>query len=198
MGVLGNFQHEKFCQEVHKRTWAGSKVKEAREIAYVAAGFQADQEYLAANARKLANRKEIKARLAELADYAAKLAGIEAGWGQLKLKSLVEANLDDYLTPTDSDGNRYFNIGDVSAEKLALLSEYSQDETTETDEDDKPRSIRKVRVKMHDRIAALRLMAEIAGWKAPTKVAPTNPAGDGPAAVNGNIIIELVDAAPRD
>lgn len=173
MGVLSNFDHERFCQLVHKRIWAGEKQVEACEAAYRQAICEgADNTKptdFAANVRKLRNRPEIKARLQELADYAAKLAGIDAGWAQLKLRDMVEANLDDFLGKPNHDGSRHFDIGRVPREKLGQLVELNQEETTEFDDDEKGRHVRKVRLKLPDKIAALGLMAKIAGWLAPER-----------------------------
>jgi hypothetical protein len=174
MGVLSNFDHERFCQLAHKRIWAGEKQVEACEAAYRDAICEGAENTkptdFAANVRKLRNRPEIKARLQELADYAAKLAGIDAGWAQLKLRDMVEANLDDYLSPTPDDGgNRFLTIGEVSREKLGLLTELSQEETTELAGKGKLRDVRKIRIKLPDKIQALGLMAKIAGWLAPER-----------------------------
>lgn len=163
--------------------------------AYQAAGFKVpsrngrEQQDLGANARRLANHKGVKARVAELASRAAQLASLDAGWAMLHLKGMVESNIDDYLSAPDEEGRRYFAIDTVSREKLGLLAELHQDEETEIGDptpDGKTltvRRIRKVKVKLPDRIAAIGQMARIAGWLAPQKVAPTNPAGDGPAEV---------------
>lgn len=172
MGVLGNLARERFCQELHKLLWAGGKRGPSRTAAYQAAGFETGEEYVADNARKLANKAEIKARLAELADYAGKLAGIDSAWGMVKLRGFVEANLDDYLGAADSNGLRYFDIGSVPRNKLELISELNQEEESEIiSKGDDPEfvRVRKVKVKLNDKIAALRLMAEIGGWKAAEK-----------------------------
>lgn len=183
MSALGNPKHERFCQELHKLVWAGGSTKESRITAYQAAGFMALGESLNDNARRFANLKHIKARLAELSDYAAKLAGIDAGWAMLRLKQLAESNLDDYLGPADEDHNRYFTIGKTSREKLGLLSELSLDEETIDGPEGPIGRVRKTRVKLHDRVQTIALMAKIAGWNAPTKIAPTDGEGTGPAVV---------------
>jgi len=173
MGVLSNFDHERFCQLAHKRIWAGEKQVEACEAAYRDAICEGAENTkptdFAANVRKLRNRPEIKARLQELADYAAKLAGIDAGWAQLKLRDMVEANLDDFLGAATTDGVRHFDIGSVPREKLAHLVELNQEETIELDDDEHARRVRKVRLKLPDKIQALGLMAKIAGWLAPER-----------------------------
>ena len=174
MGVLSNFDHERFCQLAHKRIWAGEKQVEACEAAYREAICEGAENTkptdFAANVRKLRNRPEIKARLQELADYAAKLAGIDAGWAQLKLRDMVEANLDDYLGPANAEGVRHFDIGRVPRERLTHLTELHQEETTEfVGEELRRRDVRKVRLKLPDKIQALGLMAKIAGWLAPER-----------------------------
>ena len=135
MGVLSNFDHERFCQLAHKRIWAGEKQVEACEAAYREAICEGAENTkptdFAANVRKLRNRPEIKARLQELADYAAKLAGIDAGWAQLKLRDMVEANLDDFLSTTDAEGHRYLTLREVDREQARQLVELHQEETTE-------------------------------------------------------------------
>jgi hypothetical protein len=172
MSALQNLDRERFCQAAHRRIWAGERRAAALRAAYVETiyrGDDPDSPSIADNARKLANTLNVKARLAELSDYAAKLAGIDAGWAQLKLRAMVEANVHDYLTPADADGNRYFNVGAVSADKLAQLVELHQEEVTEIQKAQPARRIRKTKIKLPDKIAALGLMAKIAGWLAPEK-----------------------------
>jgi hypothetical protein len=181
MGALGNPKHERFCQEVHKRIWAGGAVSDSRTEAYKLVGFDSSDTCVADNARKLANRKDVKARLAELAEYAAKLAGIDAAWGMVKLRQLVEFNLDDFLSPPDAMGYRYFDLSEVPSEKIGLLAELSLEQVHEAGatKDDPGREIRKVRLKGSDRISALSLMAKIGGWEAPVRKEITG-AGGGP------------------
>ena len=198
MGVLHNPQHERFCQELHKLIWAGGKVKESRASAYQVVGYQTKPEYVIDNARKLANRPDVRARLDELAQQSAVRASCDAGWAMMQIKAFVTANIDDYLSPPDSDGQRYTELGNVSRDKLGLLSELSQEETTEPRVGDELRSVRKVKLKLHDKIAALRLMAEIAGWKAPAKVAATNPDGTQSAPLQVIEIVRFTDAPAKD
>lgn len=181
MGVLGNPDHERFCQAAHKRIWTGEKHVAAYHAAYretIYQGFDPDDRAIAPNVRKLRNRKDVKGRLAELRDYAAKLAGIDSGWAMVQLKGFVESNLDDYLAPPDGDGSRFFDLTNVSREKIGHLSELNLEEETELDDDEPARRIRKIRMKLHDRIGALGLMARIAGWAAPTKSEITGKDGE--------------------
>ncbi len=170
MGVLGNPAHEKFAQEFHRLVWTGTKPSVARTQAYLDAGYDNTAGFAAPNARKLCQRPEIKNRLAELSENAEFLSCTDAAWAQKKLKALVESNLDDYLAPPDANGVRRFDISKVPRDKLGLLLELAQDEETTIDkETEEETRVRKIRIKRPDPIAALGLMAKIAGWLAPEK-----------------------------
>jgi hypothetical protein len=180
MGVLGNLEHERFCQALHKRVWAGERRSTARTEAYretMYTGDRPDDAAIAPNARRISNRKDIKARLAELSRYSSMLAGIDASWALVKLKRYTDFNVNDYLTPPNEAGLRLFNIGKVPPEKLELLSELMVEEFTEG-KGAPAVGVRRTKIKGHDPIAVLGLMARIAGWEAPKKVAPTNAEGE--------------------
>jgi hypothetical protein len=194
MGALYNPTHERFAQEMHRRTLA----REPRPAALVAAYREhilrdaaTSDEKIYNNARRLANSPQVRARIRELGDLAAKLAGIDAGWAMLKLKELVDANLDDYMRRTDG-GDRVLDLNSPSREQIGWLSELQQEEATE---DDGATHVRKVKIKLHPKIDAIRLMADIGGWKSPAKIAPTNVVGDGPATLRHEF--SEIDAARR-
>lgn len=191
---LENFLHERFCQALHTRLWAGEKQSQARASAYresLYTGKNTDDTALQPNARRLCQRPEVKARLGELAQRAATLTVLDSGWGMLKLKKLTEAienfNLDDYLGPVNDKGRRYFDLSKVPPEKLAILSELSIDDTTivkpspDEDEPDEIHHSRKMKLKgpaKADMVGPLALMARIAGWEAPKKLAATTRDGE--------------------
>lgn len=187
MGVLGNFDHERFCQAAHKRIWAGERHVAAYHAAYREAiyrGSDPDEQTIAPNVRKLRNRKEVKARLNELADISAKLAGIDPAWAMVQLKMRVaDFNLDDYLTPRMEGAQRFFDISATSREQLGKLSEITIEEDIVEAGEDTMRKVRKIKLKPYDPASIIGLMARIAGWEAPKKVAQTNPDGDGPAEI---------------
>jgi hypothetical protein len=173
MGALGNPAHERFCQALHKRLLQGEKAVAARVETYreiIFTGDNPDSVSLKDNARKLWQRKEIRARLAELAEFSAILAGIDASWGLVQLKKRIEFNLNDFLTPLDGDGKRYFTLANASPETLQLLAglEVEQWEKPLGDKGDMIRGV-KAKIKSPDAIAALALMARIGGWEAPRK-----------------------------
>ena len=179
MGALGNLDHERFCQAAHKRIWAGEQRGKALAAAYreaIYSGDDPESRSITDNSRRLANTKPVKARLTELADYSGKLAGIDASWALLQLKRYTDFNVDDYLTSPNEDGYRFFDVSRVPREKLALLVELQQEEFTEG-RGESATSVRKTKIKGHDPIGALALMARIAGWEAPKKIAPTDAEG---------------------
>ncbi len=193
MGALGNHDHERFCQAAHARLWAGEKRAKALTGAYretMYTGTAGDDAALAPNARRLANRKDVAARIRELNEFAAKLAGIDSGWALLKLKRLADDiegfNLDDFLGPVNDKGRRYYDLSKVPPEKLRLLSELSIEDTTivkpgegEADPDEVHHH-RKMKLRgpaKADLVSPIALMARIAGWEAPKKIAATDKDG---------------------
>ena len=158
MGTLGNPSHERFCQDVHRRIWAGEKRTEAITAAYRHAIFNADDpraeggSSIVDNARRLVNRTLIKARLDELAENAAKLANLDAGWALLRAKRIAEFDANDFLR---GNGDLSDLPGDV--------------EIVGRENDPSARVLFKTKIKASDRLTALAFMAKIAGWLAPEK-----------------------------
>lgn len=180
MGALGNLNHERFCQALHKRIWAGEKRSEARTAAYrdaIYKGDNPDAPSLADNARRLANQRPIKARLTELADYSAKLAGLDASWAMVELSRRVrDFNLADYLSPPGAD--RYFDISMSTPEQLGRLSELYLEDDLLDGKDGPSHTIRKTKLKPYDPASIIGLMAKIGGWESPAKTSLTDPDGN--------------------
>lgn len=179
MGILPNFLHERFCQALHQRLWAGEKQSQARLKAYretMYHGSNPDDEAIKPNTRRLCQRKDVAARLTELAERSATLAALEAGWGMVQAKNLLDEidrfNVDDFLTPA-GEGPRRLDISGASREHLGLLTELAIEPGEYGT---------KIKIKgpnrYSDKPAILALMARIAGWEAPKKLAATNTAGD--------------------
>jgi hypothetical protein len=179
MGALINSNHERFCQAYHKRVCAGERRSIALSGAYREAiyeGKNGHHKAIAPNARRLVQRKDVASRLAELADYSAKLANIDAAWALVELARRVDRfNLDDYMTPREKGKDRFFDISACTPDQLAKLSEL----TLEDETDEGGRRLRKTKLKPYDPAAIIGLMARIAGWEAPKKIAPTTPEGEG-------------------
>lgn len=180
MGALGNLKHERFAQDAHKRIWSGQKRSEALAEAYrlmMYEGDNPDSPSIADNARRLANQKPVKERLAELSDYSSKLAGIDASWAMLELARRVrDFNLDDYLSPP-GQGGRFFTIDTATRDELGKLAELTIDEEIIEAGEETMRKVRKIKLKPYDAAAIIGLMARIGGWEAPKKIAPTTADG---------------------
>lgn len=191
MGVLGNRDHERFCQAAHARIWGGEKHVAAYTAAYrdtIYKGSNPNDQAIAPDVRRLRNRKEVKARLAELADYAAKMAGIDAGWAMLQLKARVaDFNLDDYLTLRGDGFQRFFDISSASREQLGKLSELTIEEEIVDAGEDTMRKVRKIKLKPYDPASIIGLMARMAGWEAPKKIAAEHDVTDRLAQVMSEI-----------
>jgi len=170
--ALTNLDHERFCQAAHLRIWAGEKTVDACEAAYretiLEEGAESSGTAFSANVRKLRNLPAVKARMQQLADHSAKLAGIDAGWAMVELKRELDAigafNLDDFLGPADAHGKRYIDLSKVSREQLALLTEMTTKDTKYGTE---------IKIRGPDRYSnkpnIIGLMAKLAGWLAPEK-----------------------------
>ncbi len=182
MGVLKNFLHERFCQALHQRLWAGEKQSQARLAAYretMYRGKNPDDEALKPNTRRLCQRKEVAARLTELAERSATLAAIEAGWIIIQAKDMLDDidryNVDDFLTPPDESigGHRRLDISRASREQLARLTELAIEPG---------KYGTKIKIKGPDRYSAkpaiLALIARVGGYEAPKKISPTDRDGN--------------------
>lgn len=187
MSSLPNPDHERFCQDVHRRILNREKVGEARTAAYREHIYQGKgpDTFVADNARRLAQQKHIKERIAELADLAFHLAGVDASRIMVELwkdaQALKSFNLDDYLSAPDAEGNRYYDLGKVSREQMGLLAEMTIESSTivGTEKDGAPpRTTHKIKLGgpklFAERRAIFALMADIGGWKAPVKAEVTS------------------------
>jgi hypothetical protein len=178
MAALKNFDHERFCQAAHRRVWSGEKQVVACRAAYretVYGGNDPDERAIAANVRRLRNRPDIKARMRELADHSAKMAGLDAGWALLRARQLVDFDLAAFL---QGEGDLSDFPGDV---------EIVEEEASE-DPNRPKRKLLKLRARASDRLAGLNFMAKIAGWLAPEKLEATTEAKQ--------IIYQLVTNVP--
>lgn len=180
MGALGNLDHERFCQALHKRLWAGEKRSEALATVYretMYRGANLNDEAIKPNARRLANTKPIRARLKEMNDYAEKLSGLDKGWALLQLKRQLDEvnlfNLADYLTTREGHVQPDFDLANRSREEMARISELT------ISYGEQGRSVRLKGPEKHSAVRAIiDSMAKMAGWNAPAKIAPTDAAGD--------------------
>lgn len=181
MGVLRNPAHERFCHAVRDRMLDGDSRAVACTAAYVEVIYDpADSRAsgsdtaIPANARRLANRPEVKARIQELADHESYVASIDRAWLLLQARKDYErnakVNLDDYLTAPDEDGKRQIDLSGLSRDKLGVL-------TIETIEPDSGKCKLRGPSKA-DQLALLTFIERVGGFGAPAKVASTDAAGN--------------------
>lgn len=146
----------------------GLKASAAAVAAGEAAGYPKGKgpkaaKTFAANCRKRAQHKDVRAhmaeqrrRQAEMVARAADGAVINAEYLVRKLDNLTNYNVDDYLMGVDKDGQRFIAItDDIPRDVLSRLAEVS----SETDE----AGVRKTRIKGYGLVEAIRLMAQIKG-----------------------------------
>lgn len=152
MGVLKNPKHEMVAQEL-------AAMRSAEE-ASATADYDTAASSFAPNARKRAQRKDIRARVIEIQSAAAERAGITAEYLLGKLDDYIQYNLDDYLTKRDKKGQRFVDISNVPRALLGRLAKVRQHISQ--------RSV-STTIEGYNAIEAIRLMAQIKGCMAPTR-----------------------------
>jgi len=95
------------------------------------AGYPDDGSAFIDNARRRANRRDVKARVVEFQDNAARAAEIDKTFILIELRDRLEFNLDDYLTPATVDvwGRlvpRKLNLDGVPRHLLGRIKKYSE------------------------------------------------------------------------
>jgi hypothetical protein len=95
------------------------------------AGYPDDGSAFIDNARRRANRRDVKARVAEMQENAARAAEIDKTFILLELRDRLEFNLDDYLTPATVDvwGRpvpRKLNLDSVPRHLLRRIKKYTE------------------------------------------------------------------------
>jgi hypothetical protein len=118
-------------------------------------GYPDDGSSFIDNARRRANRRDVKARVAEFQDNAARAAEIDKTFILLELRNRLDFNLDDYLTPAgvDSWGRpvpRRLNLDTVPRHLLGRIKKYSEG--------------KRGGIEAADPIAILAQLAKIAGF----------------------------------
>ena len=111
----------------HQRVALALFAGQTPEQASAAAGYDSMASSFAPNARKRAQRPDIRREVARL--QAERNAKEEAGAGigleylLAKIKTNLEFNLDDYLGPVDERGMRHFDLGKVPRDILGRLGD---------------------------------------------------------------------------
>lgn len=154
MNPLKNAKHEAFAVAVAKGT-------SGRE-AYRNAGFKPKNDATAdACASRLLADAKVAARVAELQKAAAEKAGVTIERVVAEIEKVAFANTGDYYRTTP-DGDPYVYLAELTREQQAALSEITVEDYKEGRGED-ARDVRKVRFKLHDKLAALRMLGEHLG-----------------------------------
>lgn len=106
-------------------------------------------------------KPEIQARIRQLLDERAKRTFLTADQVVLELQKIAFASLVDYVT-IGPDGLPYVDMSDIGPDELAALSEATIDQYWEGKGED-AREILKVKVKQHDKLKALDMLAKHLG-----------------------------------
>lgn len=142
MGCLREPSHEKFAREFLEKSLSGMGKTQSLLEAYKTAGYVASH----ANARRLRNRPEVRARIDELAAEACEFADIRLKRVAVEVDRVGRANFQDLWEPLlDKDGNRVpgeYKLRDLTTMPRELTAAIAGLEWTE---DGRPK------VKMHDR-----------------------------------------------
>src|SRR5216684_2078013 len=156
------------------------------------AAFEVPDDSKANNSSRFFRKPEIRGRVTAIKRRRATLADLDEGFVLHHLKAIAKngalignANLDDYFERT-KDGKRIgIDLTDVPRAKMAALDEVTIEQYTEGPRDD-PQTIKRTKIKLKPPAGAMtaaKLIGDWLGMWAPTKIAPTNPAGDGPAII---------------
>lgn len=149
MAKLRNWNHERFAALLAEKLVDGALVDAAREAAYREVGFAASR----TNARRLANRPEIRERVNELTTRAAELAEIDRAYVLVAFKRIADANLVDVLKGAARRGGEDI-LSDPAGfvRYLDTLPRALTDAIASLEFTEKSRT---PKLKLHDKIAAL-------------------------------------------
>jgi phage terminase small subunit len=152
MPLLKNHKHEQFCQAIHQ----GKSYGEAHKIA----GFSGDRR----SAWTMRRRSDVVRRLDELNALAldrerAAIARAKEKYAVTTERLVAElarigfSNIEDYLT-IDSNGEPKIDLAKATRDEKSVISEIMVDTYMDGRGED-AREVRRVRIKLHDKIAAL-------------------------------------------
>jgi hypothetical protein len=153
------------------------------------AAFEVPDDSKANNSSRFFRRDDAKIRVSEIKRRRAVLADLDEAWVLKQLKAIAKngelignANLDDYFVHTENGRRIGIELTDVPRKKMAALDEVTVEQYTEGPRDD-PQTVKRTKIKLKTPVGATRAAELIGDWLgmwAPTKIAPTNPQGDGP------------------
>ena len=149
MPVLSNPKHERFAQALAQGSSASA--------AYVEAGYSKSD----SNASRLSGNEKVRSRVEEILSEGAAKAGVTVQRIVDELAKVGFANMGDYLRAT-SGGDPFFVYDQLNDKQKAALSEVTVEDFKEGRGED-ARDVRRVKFKLHDKLAALEKLGKHLG-----------------------------------
>ena len=141
MPILRSAKHERYCQ---------NRVEgQTIDAAYTNAGYKPNR----GNAARLNAKESIRARISELQGNAAELVERSLAECLAELEAIAYANLGDYIR-IDEDGQPHPDFSKITDAKAAGLKEFTVEER-EVGRGKNSRVVRRVKLKLHDKLRAL-------------------------------------------
>ncbi len=120
-------------------------------------------------------KPHVAARIRELRNQSAERMAISHDTITQELAKLAFANLRDYISVTE-DGDAYVDLGQLTYDQAAAISELTVEEYTEGRGDDK-RDVKRTKIKLSPKREALAELGKFLGLQPPTRVDHTSSDG---------------------
>jgi len=140
-GPLPNIRHEAFAQALASGL--------AADAAYTEAGYRPNR----GNAARMKSNESIRARVAELVDAAAERAVVDIQRVLNEYARIAFTGMSKFLR-VSKDGDPIIDLSKCTPEDLDLLAEATLEDFTEGRGEGR-RDVRRVKIKMQDKMAAL-------------------------------------------
>jgi phage terminase small subunit len=188
MPALKNVKHEQFAR------YLAEGIKPSEAITKVGYLPTAGTSTVNVTANKLMRSDEIQKRVAELQDQAAARTSITIARVLDELAKIGFSNPLDYMK-IQEDGTAYIDLKDMTRDQAAAISEIQVDEYTEGRGED-ARQVKKVKLKFHDKRAALMDIGKHLGMFKDIKV-HVGPNG-GPIQTENKVEVSLLQKDERE
>jgi phage terminase small subunit len=146
-------------------------------------------------ALEMVRRPLVQAAIAELSRAATERCQISTDKILREVAKVAFSNIGDYIKIT-ADGEPFVDMSDVDANQLAAVAEVTVEDYKEGRGDD-ARDVRKVKFKLHDKLAGLDKLMRYAGLYAPDKIEHSGPGGGPIQTANANLNV-TVDMSSQD
>ena len=188
MPILKNAKHEQFAR------YLAEGIKPSDAILKLGYLPNASKHSVNMQAGKLMRTEEVQNRVAELQDQAAARTSITVARVLEELAKIGFANPLDYMK-VQEDGTAYVDLKDMTRDQAAAISEIQVDEYMEG-RGEEARPVKKVKLKFHDKRAALMDIGKHLGMFREVKV-HVGPDG-GPIQTSNKVEVSLLQKDERE